>query len=55
LAVKSKNKGKSGEFRVITYLVEVLENSTEITLLIIYDKSEIDDISKEDLLLISTV
>lgn len=31
LAVKSKNKGKSGGFRVITYLIDVLENNSDIT------------------------
>ncbi len=44
LASTDKNKGKSGGFRVITYLIEELvtdnEIETEIVLLIIYDKSE---------------
>ncbi|MFA9389194.1 MAG: type II toxin-antitoxin system RelE/ParE family toxin [Prolixibacteraceae bacterium] len=50
LAVKSKGKGKRGGFRVITYLLNTYSDGTEITLLIIYDKSEIDDISKDDLM-----
>lgn len=52
LASKSKGKGKSGGFRVVTYnLVEVEdETSLEIHLILIYDKSEISDISKKDLL-----
>lgn len=48
LLVKSKTKGKSGGFRVITYFFDI-QNSDEIKLLIIYDKSEIGDISKADL------
>jgi len=49
LVVKSKNRGKSGGFRVITYLVENTGQETVITLIIIYDKSEISTITKEDL------
>jgi len=50
LAVRSKNKGKSGGFRIVTYLIsENLEN-TDINLITIYDKSEIDDIPKGELL-----
>jgi mRNA-degrading endonuclease RelE of RelBE toxin-antitoxin system len=51
LAVKSKGKGKSGGMRVIAYvdLNVVIENLTQIFLLSIYDKSEIDSISKEDI------
>lgn len=40
LASTDKNKGKSGGFRIITYLIEENETGTEIILLIIYDKSE---------------
>lgn len=47
LAVKSKGKGKSGGMRVITYveteLVET-EDSTDVYLLSIYDKSEYENI-----------
>ena len=39
IAIKSKNKGKSGGARVITYLVT---EDKEIYLLTIYDKSEFD-------------
>ena len=49
LASKSKGKGKSGGFRVITYVVENIENEnkeiiTIVTLLSIYDKSETENI-----------
>lgn len=50
LAVKSKGKGKSVGMRIITY-VELdlfIDNLTNIYLLTIYDKSETDSISKED-------
>lgn len=48
LAIKSKNRGKSGGARVITYYFEETEiqDSSEIFLLTIYDKAErssIDD------------
>jgi hypothetical protein len=41
LSIKSQGKGKSGGARVITYLIT--ENE-EIYLLIIYDKSEYDNV-----------
>jgi len=41
LAIKSKGKGKSGGARVITYLVT--ENE-EVYLLLIYDKSEYENV-----------
>jgi len=41
LAIKSKGKGKSGGARVISYLVT---EDSEIYLLTIYDKSELDSI-----------
>lgn len=50
LAVKSKGKGKSGGFRVITYVVTETEEGTDIYLLIIYDKSEESSIKKPQLL-----
>jgi hypothetical protein len=50
LAVKSKNKGKSGGFRIITYLITEEIDKTEINLLIIYDKSDIPTITKQELL-----
>lgn len=45
LAVKSKGKGKSGGYRVITYLQ--VEN--EINMIYIYDKSEEATITKKDI------
>ncbi len=50
LSVKSKNRGKSGGFRVITYLVAEDNTGTEITLLILYDKSEIENFTVAELL-----
>lgn len=41
LAIKSKGKGKSGGGRIITYLIN---DSKEIYLQTIYDKSELDNI-----------
>jgi hypothetical protein len=49
LASKSKNKGKSGGFRVITYLIVQTEDSTDVYLLTIYDKSEEGSIQKDKL------
>ncbi|MEN9613152.1 MAG: hypothetical protein RLZZ628_3966 [Bacteroidota bacterium] len=51
LASKSKGKGKSGGFRIITYLVESVEGDNGeplivVTLLSIYDKSEISTLSE---------
>jgi len=50
LAVKSKGKGKSGGFRVVTYLIVENNDDLIINLIILYDKSEIDDIPKKSLL-----
>ena len=50
LAIKSKGKGKSGGFRVITYLVSETDDGTDIYLLTIYDKSEEGSIKKQTLL-----
>ena len=50
LASESKGKGKSGGFRIITYLVKELNNGTEIYLITIYDKSEESSINKKGLL-----
>jgi len=47
LAISSKGKGKSGGGRVITYLAHVDE---VVYLLTIYDKSEQEAISRNDLL-----
>ncbi|MCE7044357.1 type II toxin-antitoxin system RelE/ParE family toxin [Dyadobacter sp. CY312] len=46
LAIKSKGKGKSGGARVITFVVAVKE---EVVLLSIYDKSESENISDQEL------
>ena len=54
LAVKSKGKGKSGGFRVITYLLTETEEGTETYLITIYDKSEESRIKKDILLKIVT-
>ena len=49
LADESKGKGKSGDFRVITYLVEENADSTDIYLITIFDKSEESSIDKDDI------
>jgi|SRR5690554_6944253 hypothetical protein len=50
LSVKSKNKGKSGGFRIISFEILVNENEKDITLITLYDKSEQDSISKAEIL-----
>lgn len=47
MAIASKGKGKSGGARVITYHIEEGKGNEnfDLTLLTIYDKSEIDNIS----------
>lgn len=45
LASKDKGKGKSGGFRIITYLIQEHDDSIEIFLITIYDKSEDSSIS----------
>ena len=50
LASKSKGKGKSGGFRVITYLLTETDEGTDVYLITIYDKSEESSIKKETLL-----
>lgn len=47
LAITSKGKGKSGGARIITYLVT---EHKEIYLVYIYDKSQIENITKEQIL-----
>lgn len=52
LAIKSKGKGKSGGARVITYLeldLKIEEETTNIFLLTIYDKSDMENISKNEI------
>lgn len=50
LAVESKGGGKSGGFRVITYLVNQTKKGTDIYLLTLYDKSE-ESTKKKNVLL----
>lgn len=45
MAIASKGKGKSGGARVITYVVERDGDDYRVTLLTIYDKSEMDSVS----------
>lgn len=45
MAIASKGKGKSGGARVITYNVQQTESDVTITLMSIYDKSEISNVS----------
>lgn len=56
MKIKSKGKGKSGGARVISYIENVViveienkEKQTIVYLLSIYDKSEKDSISNEEL------
>jgi hypothetical protein len=49
LASKSKGAGKSGGFRIITYLVKPAAEGTDIYLITIYDKSEESTIDKGEL------
>ena len=45
MAIASKGKGKSGGARVITYNLQQVDNTIQIDLLTIYDKSEISNVS----------
>lgn len=45
MAIASKGKGKSGGARVITFLLDELENDVVVRLLTIYDKNEIESVS----------
>ena len=47
MAIASKNKGKSGGARIITYHFFVDTVNTDIYLLTIYDKSEQETISEK--------
>ncbi len=49
LASKSKGKGKSGGFRVITYLLNIKKYDKEVYLISIYDKSEMENMPKEEI------
>ena len=46
MAIGSKGKGKSGGARVLTLNV-LVSSDTDVTLLTIYDKNEIDNVSDE--------
>jgi hypothetical protein len=46
MAIASKGKGKSGGARVLTLNV-LVSDENEVTLLTIYDKNEIDNVSDE--------
>lgn len=50
LASKSKGKGKSGGFRIITYLLAENETGVNIYLIALYDKSEESRVKKDVLL-----
>lgn len=45
MAIAAKGKGKSGGARVITYNLQQTSDDILITLMSIYDKSEIDNVS----------
>ncbi len=49
LGSKSKGRGKSGGFRVFTYLVEEAKEGLIIKLITIFDKSEESTITKKDI------
>jgi mRNA-degrading endonuclease RelE of RelBE toxin-antitoxin system len=48
LADESKGKGKSGGFRIITYVIDERTDGTSIYLVTIFDKSEEATIKKSD-------
>lgn len=50
MAIASKNKGKSGGARVIYHTILVKTDSANITLLTIYDKSDQESISDNEIL-----
>lgn len=50
VAIKSKGKGKSGGYRVITYVINQLNSDVFINFLTLYDKSEESSLNKEYLL-----
>jgi len=49
MACESKGRGKSGGFRVITYLVDERVDGTDIYLITMYDKSEESSIKSSQL------
>ncbi len=50
LGSESKGGGKSGGFRVITYYIEQQQETEIVYLVTIYDKSEEENITKQELL-----
>jgi len=50
LAIKSKNKGKSGGYRIITYLISDSKEEITINMLTLYDKADESSINKQYLL-----
>ncbi|WP_396169493.1 hypothetical protein [Flavobacterium sp.] len=50
LGSSDKNSGKSGGFRIITYLIDEKEDGVEINLMLIYDKSEESSITKSEII-----
>ena len=52
VAIASKNKGKSGGARVISYNVVVSIIDTDVFLVTIYDKESTDTITKEEIQLL---
>lgn len=49
MRIASKGKGKSGGARVISYMVIIAVGETDVNLLYVYDKSERDNITEEEL------
>lgn len=49
MTIKSKGRGKSHGARVISYILLVSEDESEINLLTIYDKAERESISREEI------
>jgi len=49
MSIASKNKGKSGGARIITFDMVVDFNNTDIYLITIYNKGEKDTISKKEI------
>ena len=47
MAIAAEGKGKSGGARVITYRLLATQEHIEMTLLTIYDKNEIDNLSDD--------
>ena len=52
LSVQSKNKGKSGGFRIFAFEIVIAEDQKNIILLTLYDKSDQSSISKKEIKLL---